>query len=983
MVRGGSGGGSGGGPGRMAGLQRQLQEIEQQVAHKYSANNRAAGPRGGEGQRVSDQVQIYLRDGQGARGGGGDSAAQAVLMAELQTVRHLLTDASMAMAEVSQEKAQLEEELNGALDELRSAKQSWQAAEMSLRVQSETSERLNAQVGQLTEELRQSRDVANEWRTKAEDLRLKLERRAGAGSEGASKKEMMELEAKLAETNRLRLLDAEKLAQQMAALERLEEVEERALTSEKAVRTLRQEADDWRAKSEGFAAELLAWRSKSESWEATKAQSVRALQSERDRLQTEWQMMRESLQSAEASLAVQTAAVQRLEQALMEDREKLREANRALEGWIEKEEAWKSEVLAMRTRMESEAASKDRRMEKLQEERDGLQGQNSELENALQSAEASLAVQTAAVQRVEKQASTLMVEVRQCRRSEEEWRVQGEEARAEVAALQIQFNEAVRKKQEAMQELHQTREQLEGKMDGLRKAFAEADARCKLYMTENDRLQKDLTAMRDEMRRAEQLRKAHEELEREHQVLKGILKGSGASNAGDALKEVQAERDRLLREMNTLRPKLSSAETTLASKAAIVERLEADLQQHKFLVGESQGKVERLSGEVEGYKAEVGSLRMQNEDALARAEHAISTLREERDLLHSELERLRNALQAASAEMNVGMQAVAKLSNVDARTVSSQVRVYGESQGMQNQLHAQMDNFRRQVGALRGGAPSGGGGASGMGGAVAGGPHASHGIGHDEFRPSAGRVRRNHSSGGRPDGGAAGNMAGAVSFAGPAAGSLLKSRAAGDDDGRPDGGSHDPVHSQAMPATRNLQGRPRPTSVRVHRPLDKFVAPPSRYMHKDASKYSDLALVEQAAEWLSAQRGRQATMPSDADFRAAGMSGVADAIHRIHGGFEIVATKLGMQLHYTNACAGIGKEAAMPRDPAYWNTFRNVQQVVLELAQALCAPDTMPSYMALRSAGLGAVADAIRAKHGGLQHVAQRLGLQLPSAFAD
>ena len=57
----------------------------------------------------------------------------------------------------------------------------------------------------------------------------------------------------------------------------------RALAGEKAVRTLRQEADDWRAKSEGFAAELLAWRSKSESWEATKAQSVRALQSERDR----------------------------------------------------------------------------------------------------------------------------------------------------------------------------------------------------------------------------------------------------------------------------------------------------------------------------------------------------------------------------------------------------------------------------------------------------------------------------------------------------------------------------------------------------------------------------------------------------------------------------------------------------------------------------------------------------------------------------
>jgi hypothetical protein len=38
-----------------------------------------------------------------------------------------------------------------------------------------------------------------------------------------------------------------------------------------------------------------------------------------------------------------------------------------------------------------------------------------------------------------------------------------------------------------------------------------------------------------------------------------------------------------------------------------------------------------------------------------------------------------------------------------------QVRVYGETQGMQNQLHMQMDTVRRQIGSLRGGAPSGGG----------------------------------------------------------------------------------------------------------------------------------------------------------------------------------------------------------------------------------------------------------------------------------
>lgn len=489
------------------------------------------------------------------------------------------------------------------------------------------------------------------------------------------------------------------------------------------------------------------------------------------------------------------------------------------------------------------------------------------------------------------------------------------------------------------------------------------------------------------MRKAERDRQKLEELEREHMVLQGILKGSGASNAGDALKEVQSERDRLLRDVNTLRPKLSSVEVALASKDAVVERLEADLQQHKFLLGESQGKCEKLSGQVEGYKAEVGSLRMQMEDAMARAEHAISTLREERDLLHSELERLRNALQAASAEMNVGMQAVAKLSNVDARTVSSQVRVYGESQGMQNQLHMQMDTMRRQIGGLRGGAPSGGAGSSGMGsGGGPGGPHPTHGFGHDEFRPSSGRARRTRFAGGRPDGGAAGEMAGAASFAGSAAGALLKSRSAWSDEGRgdggrPDGGSHDAsrvTFSQAAP-TRKLDST---RSARVHRPSDKYVATPSRYMIKDATKYSDLSLVEQASEWLSAQKGRLGTMPSDADFRAAGMCGVADAIQRMHGGTECAATKLGMQIHYTNACAAIGN-GTTSRDPAFWGVFSNVQQAVLELAQALCAPDTMPSYMALRHGGLGPVADAIRAKHGGLQKVAQRLGLQLPSAFAE
>ena len=44
------------------------------------------------------------------------------------------------------------------------------------------------------------------------------------------------------------------------------------------------------------------------------------------------------------------------------------------------------------------------------------------------------------------------------------------------------------------------------------------------------------------------------------------------------------------------------------------------------------------------------------------------------------------------------------------------------------------------------------------------------------------------------------------------------------------------------------------------------------------------------------QRGRNGSMPSDADFRAAGMCGVADAVQCTHGGTEVVATRLGLQV---------------------------------------------------------------------------------------
>lgn len=214
----------------------------------------------------------------------------------------------------------------------------------------------------------------------------------------------------------------------------------------------------------------------------------------------------------------------------------------------------------------------------------------------------------------------------------------------------------------------------ENRLTDLSKQFASAEARAKVHMEENKRIAEELALLKADLKKANEFRLQAEQLKQELQLLQAQIKGTGGGSGGDALKEVQGERNRLIEELAKLRPRAEKAETGLAGAVASIQRLEADLQQHKFMLGESQGKADRFRGENEGLKAEVTGLRMQLEDATARSEHAIATLREERDLLHSELTRLREALQAASANMSEGMQAVAKLSNIDARTVSSQVR---------------------------------------------------------------------------------------------------------------------------------------------------------------------------------------------------------------------------------------------------------------------------------------------------------------------
>mmetsp|Transcript_12722 Transcript_12722/g.44554 ORF Transcript_12722/g.44554 Transcript_12722/m.44554 type:complete len:296 (+) Transcript_12722:2137-3024(+) len=294
------------------------------------------------------------------------------------------------------------------------------------------------------------------------------------------------------------------------------------------------------------------------------------------------------------------------------------------------------------------------------------------------------------------------------------------------------------------------------------------------------------------------------------------------------------------------------------------------------------------------------------------------------------------------------MQSVAKLSNVDARTVSSQVRVYGDAHTLQGQLHQQMDVFRQQTAQLRGSS-------------------ARPRMVYDEFRPAAGKPRRR--AGGRPDGGSL--ALGGQAVAGNLAGALVRSRNSNLQSSHADGGGKPFWDEERRTRTQSTH---RPSSANYH-------PPPPRLTGKDFRKYEDISLVEEAAEWLAAQRGRHGCMPSEADLRAAGMSGVADAVMHYHGGIEAVATRLSMQIHHSTRSAAIGH--GVVNDPSHWNKFSHVRQAVLELAEALCSPDTMPSYAAMRASGFRGLADAVRSKYGGLKGVAETLGLQLSSAFAE
>ena len=110
----------------------------------------------GSANTIKGDLRLDVRGDLGGQRGA-DEASQAILLAELQMVRNLLAEASAVMSEQAAGAVGTEEELFRCREELSVVRQSWQASEMSLKVQSESVERLTNQIQQLSEELRQVR----------------------------------------------------------------------------------------------------------------------------------------------------------------------------------------------------------------------------------------------------------------------------------------------------------------------------------------------------------------------------------------------------------------------------------------------------------------------------------------------------------------------------------------------------------------------------------------------------------------------------------------------------------------------------------------------------------------------------------------------------------------------------------------------------------------------------------------------------------
>lgn len=131
---------------------------------------------------------------------------------------------------------------------------------------------------------------------------------------------------------------------------------------------------------------------------------------------------------------------------------------------------------------------------------------------------------------------------------------------------------------------------------------------------------------------------------------------------------------------------------------------------------------------------------------------------------------------------------------------------------------------------------------------------------------------------------------------------------------------------------------------------------------KPSGYWNDFAHIEQELNQYIQECGTPGVMPTQSELSKAGRLDLVNAIQGTHGGFTVVAQRLGLQQQVS------GKQAG------YWKDFANVERELRLWIATHGSLGTMPALQVLRMNGQTSLASAI-AQHGGFPTVAQRLGL--------
>ncbi|XWK90534.1 MAG: helicase-related protein [Phormidium sp.] len=134
-------------------------------------------------------------------------------------------------------------------------------------------------------------------------------------------------------------------------------------------------------------------------------------------------------------------------------------------------------------------------------------------------------------------------------------------------------------------------------------------------------------------------------------------------------------------------------------------------------------------------------------------------------------------------------------------------------------------------------------------------------------------------------------------------------------------------------------------------------------MGKPSGYWNDFSNLKHELLAFIEEYGLSGKMPTHEQLLKAKQSSISWAITK-HGGPQLVAERIGLELTYTRKNLG------------YWDEFENLRDELLTFIDEHGTSGIMPMYEELQKAGRGDLKNAI-GKHGGISVVAEQLGLKL------